>query len=70
MLKNEEDKIIINHNIKNEEIMEDINNFLNEKNIYKELIFDLIEKIEIDENKNVNIFFNINENLKIRSLNE
>ena len=41
-----------------QEVEEKAENFLNAKYINKEILFDIVDRIEIDENKKIYIYFN------------
>lgn len=47
--------------ITNQEVKEKTRNFLNSKYINKEILFDIVDRIEIDENKKVYIHFNFSQ---------
>ena len=44
--------------ISDKEVKEKAKNFLKAKFINKEILFDIVNRIEIDENKNIYIYFN------------
>lgn len=44
--------------ISNQEVKEKTNNFLKAKYINKEILFDIVNRIEVDENKHIYIHFN------------
>lgn len=47
-----------NREISNQEVKEKTTNFLKAKYINKEILFDIVNRIEIDENKQIYIHFN------------
>ena len=64
-------EITQNQNIIDSQIDNVINEFLNMEHISKATLFRLLEKIEIDENKNVYVFFNFSKlNIINNSVNE
>ena len=44
--------------VSNQEIKEKINNFLEAEYINKEILFDIVDRIEVDEHKQIHIHFN------------